>query len=199
MNKFKRKRRLNVIVAALMLVLFAGSAFALTSTGPLIFNGTASVDASLVLLIVNYDILENPGGLVHDIHPTLPRPPWPGATVIDWYDVIFTAPGQHILWEFTIQNLGSTPARIEDIVSSDISTGMWVPPGHVPVHEWGYNFEVVNRNDLIGEVLMPLETREMRVRVEWNPVIDHRWTPEMTIGPRALPIRFTTWLHYAHS
>ena len=51
--KIRNKRIMTALVAVFAAVFLAGSAFALTARGPLVFQGTAAVDTTLQLVILN--------------------------------------------------------------------------------------------------------------------------------------------------
>jgi len=203
MNKFKKRKRLSVIVAVFILTLFSGSAFALGSLDPLVFNSTANVGTSLRLLITAFDdVTGNPFNLETHVRPN-PIPPvgsqpgpgesQPGVRIVHDADVIFTAPGQHILWYFTVTNVGTMPARINSINFNYGTDSSWF--FNVPAHLWGYHTEVHNYNDLIGMVLTAGESVEFEILVEWNPDFS-LWPPlpdaarEALADPNVLTLPF---------
>jgi len=108
----RNKKRITAIVAAFMVVLLAGSAFALVSTGPLVFNGTAAVDAVLRLEIVHDDITVDDTGTAT---LSMSNPGIVGYKRAD-FTMSFNTPGQVVEFDFIVENVGTTPAEIDDIV-----------------------------------------------------------------------------------
>jgi len=185
MTKFKKRKRLNVIAAVFVLTLFSGSAFAFTNLDPLVWNGRANIETSIRLLITGFDdVTGNPFNLETRVLPN-PIPPHgavpdPGTTqagvkLVSLFDVVFTAPGQHMLWYFTVTNVGLMPARISEVnfAYGPHAHGTWF--FNVPAELWGYHMEVQNLVNLVGNipgegmVLAPGESVDLEILVKWEP------------------------------
>lgn len=116
--KIKNKKRFNTIIAAFVAVFIAGGAFAFVAAGPLLFNGTANVDAELELSIMDAGIN--------------PRPPQPNTVAsADMFhtpkselgkgehqvsfSAILRAPGDNAHFVFKVENTGTMDAAIHDV------------------------------------------------------------------------------------
>jgi hypothetical protein len=119
--KIKNRKRLNFLIAAFLVVFLTGGTFAFVAAGPLLFQGTANVDAKLELSImtaeVNRDHNPNHGPNVPDDQFILPLPSevGPGVHQVS-YGVNFNAPGQNAHFKFQIKNTGTMDAEIYDVV-----------------------------------------------------------------------------------
>ena len=142
--KIKNKKRTNIILLAFLTVFMAGAAFAFTAQSPLIFQGTANVDAALRLEIVEGFITGNPATqgieeprvgnrFVQDSNGRYPR--------LVNFNIGFNRPGAAQV-TFHIENTGTLPATIDtatlylstdDIIVNDL-------PWNDSHPLWGYHF-----------------------------------------------------------
>ena len=117
--KSKNKKLMTALVAVFMLVFVSGSAFALMSSGPLVFNGVANIDATLELLIVESDITHNAvRATVTPDNSNIGR----GVKYIE-FEVDFDQPGQYALFDFWYENVGTVPAQIDFATLTEGGTG----------------------------------------------------------------------------
>ena len=112
--KIKNKKLVNGVIAAFMVILMTGAAFAFVSQGPLNIEGRANVDASLALAITNsnhYGI-----GVEADLELTIPVQAANGngyrAAAMN---VDFDGFGQSATYTFTVTNIGTVSAEIAPI------------------------------------------------------------------------------------
>ena len=103
----RNKKLMTTLIAIFTLVVVAGSAFAFTSAGPLVFRGQANVDARLQLQIVDYSVNHSFGWGVDDrtevfVYPHLRRA---------HFYVDFDQPRQWAAFRFTVENTGTMPAH----------------------------------------------------------------------------------------
>lgn len=198
MSKFRRRKHVNVIVAAFMLFFFTGSAFALISSGPLVFNSVVAVDATLELIVTNYKVIDNPHYLHTEVYLQPSSGSGTGTNVTTFFDVIFTDSDQYVIWEFTVKNLGTIPARIEHIHLSEAWSNEIPMPSNFPVEIWGYHIEIMNLSQLIGAILAPDEEERFEILVSWNPEPYLQfWPKNLDFGQsKALPINFVSEIIY---
>jgi len=145
--KIKNRKKLNAFIAIFMVVFMAGSAFALTSQGALLFNGTVHANADLELNIVEFFPIgasdPQPRSLHADEEIVIDSP-WlhweilPGNRAAE-FDIEFFRPNQHITFATVIRNVGTTHADIYDL---DLFSYAAVPgvTFRVEIHEdedWG--------------------------------------------------------------
>jgi hypothetical protein len=117
--RIKNKKRLNTIIAVFVAVFAAGGAFAFVSAGPLLFSGTAAVDAELAVHIVHSET--RPFVDTHNLFANYTTP-------TDYYineptnnrhnitfGVTFTQPYQVIHFVHKIKNEGTMDAKIVDV------------------------------------------------------------------------------------
>ena len=191
----RNKKLLNMLVAAFVVVVMAGSAFAFVSQGPLAFTGTATVDASLELAIMSGQIHHHgyphmrPGGasFVGGYHDT-----WTGPARAVSFITDFDAPGQSVSFNFVVENRGTIPAVINYV---DITTN--VGPGHplyglvganeypisILLHMW--EMDGVNWNEMQGAanvVLEPGETVGVQANVRFLTDMDASQLEALNIG-----------------
>ena len=139
----KNRKMLSVVVAAFMVVVMAGTAFAF-GTGTLEFTGTASVDVELNVIISNTLV---PALAVLD-------PDQKSATItIPTVNVPITTTPMH--FDFLLENVGNLPALVTVgfTYDEDNSSENWsdfirinydVAPQTIAVDQWGaYTFNVV--------------------------------------------------------
>ncbi|MCL2411148.1 MAG: hypothetical protein FWC97_05835 [Treponema sp.] len=118
----KNKKRLNILVAAFTVIFLAGSVFAFTAAGPLLFSGTANVNASLRVAINSQETkvtyADNVGIIFEDIVYSVPSIP-------NFYDVAtmgvaFTGMGNRVEVEFEVENIGTMPATVTGFEVTDV-------------------------------------------------------------------------------
>lgn len=106
--KLKNRKLINTLVACFVVVLMAGTAFAFVSQGPLVFQGTANVDASLTVEIVDYRVIDTTSDDAnYNVTIALDGK---SAT----FNVDLTQPEEVFAIGFDIQNMGTLPAEIWD-------------------------------------------------------------------------------------
>ena len=137
--KMRNRKLLTTLVAIFTFVLLAGSAFAFTSQGPLIFQGTATVDASLELSIVegvlgSPDLHERYNATARVIQPTYGFRQ--GVREAN-FEVGFTRPTPSIPFHFTVENTGTLPAVITGVNFVNYLDGYLLQPGHSGWDLWG--------------------------------------------------------------
>ena len=101
--KLRNKRLVTALVAIFTVVFIAGSAFAFSGNGPLEFRGTANVEASLQLEIVDYEVVRS-YGLNPEVAIT-------GDNRVANFSVNFDQPRQRAEFKFTVENTGTMPAH----------------------------------------------------------------------------------------
>jgi hypothetical protein len=154
--KIKNKKKMNVIIAAFMTVFMVGAAFAFTAQSNLIFQGTATVDASLQLVIMH-----DTDDVINQVRATGPatfevsQVKGPGYAQIDltldFTDVVNALGGYFI----PVRNTGSLP-----VVITGLDLVNWVNP----YIGWGtYLYDLITittsieEGDAIGMVIQPGE------------------------------------------
>jgi hypothetical protein len=157
--KIRNKKRTNILLAAFLTVFMAGAAFAFTAQSPLVFQGTANVDASLQLVIMH-----DTDDLFNQVRATGPAtfemvtPKGPGYAQIDltldFTDVTNALGGYFI----PIRNTGSIP-----VVITDVNLINWVNP-YIGWDTYLYDlitisteFQRADAADAVGNVLQPGE------------------------------------------
>jgi len=175
----KNKKRLNIIVAVFALTFIAGGVFAFTSAGPLLFGGAANVNASLKLIIDDYEILQG-NDLGHQITPRDGHFNWGGGgrgsgtgtnTSVDWeiggvddfgrqIGPGFTRPGQVFQVRFDIFNSGTMPASVDSIapVGFNFNNISSTPEG-ANLSQEHLNMDISGELATPGTVLQPGERR----------------------------------------
>ena len=132
--KLRTKKWVGTLVAAFMVVLLAGSAFAFIGRG-LTFRGTASVAANLELVIVGHDVTESAHAeLVNYVVIS------PDRRTATW-TMNFTLPQEFVYVTFDIQNVGTIDAAI-------------APGTGLTVEVWDENanaFVVTDLDDLLAD------------------------------------------------
>ena len=181
----RNKKLLNTLVAAFVVVVMAGSAFAFVSRGALTFQGVANVNAEIELQI-NYftEHYIHPNREAFERHPVVLQP----RHVLFGAD--FTQPGQRAVWRGYIVNTGTMPARITDIeLVPYVLTGGGVPPAasfyaamprlnnEIPWGSWDDNarFDMLIPGDFpMGLILQPGDRLQILTRLDFN------WDAEFT-------------------
>jgi len=107
--KIKNKKKLNLIIAAFLTVFVVGSAFAFVSQGPLVFQGTANIEALLLLEIADYDVAD-----VSDYATINNIEIHDGRKLATW-EMNFTRPNQFVYINFDIENVGTIDAEIYQV------------------------------------------------------------------------------------
>ena len=110
--KAKNKKFMTALVAVFMLVFVSGSAFALMSSGPLVWNGTATVDVTLELMIVDSAVTHN--AVSAKITPDNSNIGSGVKYIV--FEVDFDQHGQAAKFDFTYENVGTVPAQITNVV-----------------------------------------------------------------------------------
>lgn len=161
--KIKNRKRLNFLIAAFLVVFLTGGTFAFVAAGPLLFQGTANVDASLALNIIEAKINPNPSGdtknTLTENHVTV------GNHLIssDGHTVTFGAnlssPGDEVNLVFTVENVGTMDAQIYavDVELSHID-GM-------PVDEF------IQKNPELGDFLKSIAGVWDKDSREWGVIV----------------------------
>ncbi|MCL2411147.1 MAG: hypothetical protein FWC97_05830 [Treponema sp.] len=183
-----KKRHLTAITILFALVFLAGSAFAFVSAGPIFLNGTANVNASLQLLIVQVDTAYstmsqpwiNPSVLTSDFSGSL------GSLFVEHY-AKFDNPFQYVEWRFWIENVGTIPARITQVNFEELTNSLYQG------FDWGFDIQV--DQSLMGTVVEPGDKVEMVIRVDWNPDLTFL-NFDSFLGLGDPEHKFQTQLHY---
>lgn len=112
--KIRNKKLVNGVIAAFMVVLMTGAAFAFVSQGPLNFGGAAGVDSALALAITgsnHYGI-----GVDAELDLTVPVVAANGSGYRNAaMTVDFDGIGQSATYNFTVTNIGTLTAEIAPI------------------------------------------------------------------------------------
>lgn len=122
----RNKKLINTLVAAFVVVVMAGSAFAFTSQGALIFEGTTTIDARLELAIVSGEMTGGQGltpvgaGIVTTTFPT--------RTVE--FTTEFDRPGSRVFFDFYVKNIGTMPANFTGVEIVTELDGAPLTPAH---------------------------------------------------------------------
>jgi len=103
----RRRKRLNLIVLALVLILFSGTAFAY-NIGDLLDSGQVPMGADTVLMVGDRWVTANPPTLAHNIAVLESGM---NLNLTD-FSIQFTAPGQSVAYHFTIHNVWDNPVTI---------------------------------------------------------------------------------------
>ena len=125
----KMRKQLTIIVTACMLVLFAGSAFALTAGqfgGALVPGGVTVTISDVGLTPVFSPGDPAPHMAVHNARVV-------GSQFIVDFDVYFTAPGQYIVAEFLVRNHTPQVLTITDVITNHAADN----PFGIVVTQWG--------------------------------------------------------------
>ena len=133
--KTRNKARLNIVVAVFVAILLTGTAFALISTGPLVFSGTVNVNAELLVGINRHESNSNfhsPGtsaiGLVWHFEDLIPGRTHHYKTVEMHVDFRGDAWAE---FEFTLDNLGTVDANVVvDIFERNAVTSDYISIEH---------------------------------------------------------------------
>ena len=184
--KIRNKRLMTILVTAFAVVFMAGSAFAFTMRGPLVFQGTANVNALLELSIVEVtnepaqSVLNRYNATAVVIHPYAFAP----GNKLAMFEVGFTRPTPQLIFEFRVENTGSMPAVITGVDISKMLDGMpladhpdyafWSQttahgiPFSVVAHLWSTDEQNwSNVTDEEGRVLQPGESSYVRASVRF--------------------------------
>jgi hypothetical protein len=119
--KIKNRKRLNFLIAAFLVVFLTGGTFAFVAAGPLLFQGTANVDAELEISIMQAGMTSHsnlpaavggnatnlPNGAIRLNQHLLSKGTHQVAFELD-----FTAPGQFAHFFYNIQNTGTMDAEV---------------------------------------------------------------------------------------
>ena len=135
----RKKKRLGIIIAAFAMIFLVGSAFAALILTPVVIQGTADFGTSLRLAIVGYDV-STTGTLVYpgDVKVTLTdevsgRPQLGHKTAT--FEIDFTTPGQTVIFDFLVQNVGVADIEVFNVTITDASGNLLPAPGPlVPVY-----------------------------------------------------------------
>ena len=185
----RNKKLINTLVAAFVVVVMAGSAFAFVNQGALVFEGTANVNASLELTLVSGSITRS--GFTHS-HPVRSffvggyHDTWTGPARTVSFVTDFDRPGQYVHYNIVVENTGTIPARLTGANFVNYLDGYLLQPGHSGWYLWGarnahgvplsvvahlWSAEGVNWSDMQGAenfaVLKPGDTISVRATVRF--------------------------------
>ena len=139
--RIRNKRLVTTLVAAFLVVVMAGTAFAFSSNGPLSFEGTATVNADLELSIVggrlaHPDFHERYDATASIVHPYNLVPGVKEAQ----FNVGFTRPTPPIIFYFDVRNTGTMPAVITGVNFVNYLDGYRLQPGHSGWDLWANTY-----------------------------------------------------------
>jgi len=155
----RNKKRTSIIVAAFMAVFLAGSAFAFTNLDPLVWNGTAAVNADIRLEIIDFDVLLDDTTSVI-VSPALDGS-IPGVKLVTFDIPGFTTPGQEVDIDFIVKNVGTMHAEIETVVEVLFEDGVANPPLITTISGFGLN-----------DIIAPDAEETVNIHVEFDPAFD---------------------------
>jgi len=177
----RNKKRTSIIVAAFMTVFLAGSAFAFSNLDPLIWNGTASVNADIRLEIVDYNVVQDDTGAFVVLESAQLDGTQPGLKIVNFTigdpgNNIngFTTPGQVVEVDWDIRNVGTMWAEIDARVEILFEDGVVNPALITTISGWGELTDTIEPAPAVND---PTNDETLTIHVEFDPAFDPgTWT-----------------------
>ena len=157
------------VMISFAIILFAGSgvAFSFAAAGSVTFGGLANVNASLNMA-VSGGVGESSHGLTAHFDVATAN----GLNIVAHHHVVFTQPGQYLIWHFDVKNTGTIPTRIVEI-NHDNYGFTFCPLFQILLgnnfEQIGFYAEILNKNELLDYIFEADETKTLQLLVEWTP------------------------------
>ena len=195
MGKIRARRRFSAVMICFALMLFAGSAFAFASAAPIALGGTANVNASLKM-IISGATGESTYYMASSSYVVMPPN---GVAISAHHNVVFTQPGQYLIWHFEIKNAGTIPTRIVEINQSNFDFQMCAHFHNALGHNvdlLGFSATILNHEELVGADFAPEEVKTLTLLVQWAPNISAWDEHAVQHGKTSLEISMYTEIIY---